>query len=133
MQIVKRILKEVIIACIMVGLILVVGFLLFRNHFAFIGSSVPNPVKYDRVNLAEYGVVSEDYSLENQKDPTRKYEATNNSLRIMTEERRVSTGAPNPFVISEQADPDIPTEVVTITNDLTGRETPVQSGDNAAQ
>jgi len=81
---------------------------------------VPNPVKYDRVNLADYGVISEKYSIENQSDEPKKYEATNNSLRTMTEERRVSTGAPNPFVISEQADPDIPTEIVTITNDLTG-------------
>ncbi len=110
----------------MVGLVLVVCFLLFKNFLA-LGSSVPNPVKYDRVNLAEYGVVSEDYSLENQRDPTRKYEATNNSLRTMTEERRVSTGAPNPFVASEQADSDLPTEMVTITNDLTEVEVSVAS------
>ena len=128
MQIVSRVLKEVVIACVMVGLILLISFLLFRNHFIFLSSSVPNAVKYDRVNLADYGVVSEDYSLENQKDPTKKYEATNSSLRTMTEERRVSTGAPNPFVISEQVDPDIPTEIVTITNELTG-DNALKSGD----
>ena len=128
MQIVSRVLKEVLIACLMVGLILLIAFLLFRNHFIFLSSSVPNAVKYDRVNLADYGVVSEDYSLENQKDPTKKYEATNSSLRTMTEERRVSTGAPNPFVISEQVDPDIPTEIVTITNELTG-DNVAKSGD----
>ena len=128
MQIVSRVLKEVLIACLMVGLILLIAFLLFRNHFIFLSSSVPNAVKYDRVNLADYGVVSEDYSLENQKDPTKKYEATNSSLRTMTEEIRVSTGAPNPFVISEQVDPDIPTEIVTITNELTG-DNVAKSGD----
>ena len=128
MQIVSRVLKEVVIACVMVGLILLISFLLFRNHFIFLSSSVPNAVKYDRVNLADYGVVSEDYSLENQKDPTKKYEATNSSLRTMTEERRVSTGAPNPFVISEQVDPDIPTEIVTIANELTG-DNALKSGD----
>ena len=132
MQIVKRILKELIIACLMVGIVLLACFLLFKN-FLFLGSSVPNPVKYDRVNLADYGVVSDDYSLENQSDPPKKYEATNNSLRTMTEERRVSTGAPNPFVISEQADPDIPTEIVTITNDLTGETVSDTSSGDAAK
>jgi len=130
MQVVKRILKEVVIACIMVGFILLIGFLLFRNHFAFLNSTVPNAVKYDRVNLAEYGVVSDDFSLENQKDPTKKYEATNSSLRTMTDERRVSTGAPNPFVASEQVDTDIPTEVVTITNELSAEQIALRSGDN---
>ncbi|MBR6252793.1 MAG: hypothetical protein IKR04_03030 [Clostridia bacterium] len=131
MQVVKRILKEVFIAFIMVGLIVLIGFLLFRNHFTFLSTSVPNAVKYDRINLADYGVVSEETSLENQKDPTKKYEATNKSLRTMTDERRVSTGAPNPFVTSDEVETDIPTEVVTIANELSAERMALNSGDSA--
>lgn len=129
MQVVKRILKEVVIACIMVGLIMLIGFLLFRNHFVFLSSTVPNPASYERINLAEFGVVGDEVSLENQKDPTKKYEATNSSLRTMTDERRVSTGAPNPFVTSDEAEADLPTEVVTITNELSAQRMSMGSGD----
>jgi hypothetical protein len=81
--------------------------------------------------LADYGVVSEETSLENQKDPTKNYEATNNSLRTMTDERRVSTGAPNPFVTSDEVETDIPTEVVTIANELSSERMALFSGDLA--
>ena len=126
MQVVKRILKEVIIAFLIMGIILLIGFLLFRNHFGFFTSSVPNAVVYVPINDSDYGVTG---SLEDAKDPPKTYEATPSSLRTMTEERRVSTGAPNPFVSSDNPDSDLPSEVVTIANELTSKNDRRDSGE----
>ena len=115
MQIITRRIKELVIAVVIVIVMLVAGYFLFRNHFQFLSSDIPNAVKYEGINQSEYLVKG---SIEDETDPTRRYEANNNSLRAMAEERRVSTGAPNPFVASETVDTDLPSEIVTIKNEL---------------
>ena len=64
--------------------------------------------------------------MENQKDPTKTYEATNGSLRSLEQDRRIHTGAPNPFV-SSSAEPDIPTERVSIENSANPTEAELAS------
>jgi len=112
MQVFLRILKEIGIAIVILGLLLLVGFFLFRSHMPFLSSDIPNPVDYKGVNYTDYDIEGD---LENQKDPTKRYEATTGSLRTLETERKVHTGAPNPFV-SSNAESDIPSERVSIEN-----------------
>jgi len=73
MQIVGRIFKEILIAVILLGLLFLVGFLLFRNQFTFLNSDVPNSISYTGINRADYGIQGD---LEDQKDPTRVFQIT---------------------------------------------------------
>ena len=112
MQIFLRILKEIGIAIVILAVLLFVGFMLFKNQIPFLNSDVPHSVEYKGIDLAQFDIEGD---LENQKDPTKTYEATNGSLRSLEQDRRIHTGAPNPFV-SSKAEPDIPTERVSIEN-----------------
>ena len=114
MQIILRIIKELFIAFIMVALILGIGYMLFKSQIPFLSSDIPNPVKYASINQSEYNIVGD---LENETDPTKSYETTNSNLRELETERRVHTGAPNPFVMYDgTTEGDLPTEKVTIEN-----------------
>ena len=112
MQVFLRILKEIGIAIVILGLLLLIGFFLFRNHMPFLNSDIPNPVEYNGINKSDFDIEGD---LEEQKDPTKRYEATTGSLRTLEEERKVHTGAPNPFV-SSNSESDIPSERVSIEN-----------------
>ena len=115
MQIVGRIFKEILIAIILLGLLFLVGFLLFRNQIAFISNDIPNSVKYEGVNYSNYDIKGD---IEDQKDPTKVYQNTTGSLKNLEELRKVHTGTGNPFsgAFDEDVDTDIPTEKVDIGN-----------------
>ena len=112
MQIFLRILKEIGIAIVILGLLLLLGFFLFRDHMPFLNSDIPNPIDYKGINYADFDIVGD---LEDQTDPTKRYEATTGNLRTLEQDRKVHTGAPNPFVAST-AESDIPSERVSIDN-----------------
>jgi hypothetical protein len=114
MQMFLRILKEIGIAIVILGLLLLVGFFLFRSSVPFLSSDIPNAVEYKGINYAEYDIEGD---LEDQTDPTKRYEATNNNLRGLENERKVQTGAANPFTTSTpEGESDLPTEKVSIEN-----------------
>ena len=117
MQILGRIFKELLIAIILLGLLFLVGFFLFRNQFSFLSGDVPNAVTYKGIEYGEYDVDSSD-GLEDQKDPTKTYQNTTWNLKDLEESRRVHTGTPNPFssFLDEDSDTDIPSERVSIQN-----------------
>ena len=115
MQIVGRIFKEILIAVILLGLLFLVGFILFRNQFTFLSSDIPNPVTYKGIEAGEYDIKGD---LEDQKDPTKTYQNTPSTLKYLEESRRVHTGTPNPFsgALDEDSDTDLPSEKVDIQN-----------------
>ena len=130
MQIVGRIFKEILIAVILLGLLFLVGFLLFRNQFTFLNSDVPNSISYTGINRADYGIQGD---LEDQKDPTRVYQNTTSNLKNLEELRKVHTGTGNPFsgAFDEDVETDIPTEKVDIINRANPSDS-FESGDNLA-
>jgi hypothetical protein len=113
MQIFLRILKEIGIAILLLGILFAVGMLLFKNQIPFLSSDIPNPVSYDGINMADYDIKGD---LEDETDPTRTYTASNNSLRNMEREYLIMTGSANPFTSQGKAEQDIPSEYVTIEN-----------------
>lgn len=114
MQIFLRILKEVGIAIVILILLLVGGFMLFRSQIPFLSSDIPAPVKYAGIDAADFQIVG---SYEDETDDTKAYQATNTNLRGLESERKIQTGAPNPFVVtSVEEESDMPTETVTIEN-----------------
>ena len=130
MQIVGRIFKEILIAVILLGLLFLVGFLLFRNQFTFLNSDVPNSISYTGINRADYGIQGD---LEDQKDPTKVYQNTTSNLKNLEELRKVHTGTGNPFsgAFDEDVETDIPTEKVDIINKANPSDS-FESGDNLA-
>jgi hypothetical protein len=130
MQIVGRIFKEILIAVILLGLLFLVGFLLFRNQFTFLNSDVPNSISYTGINRADYGIQGD---LEDQKDPTKVYQNTTSNLKNLEELRKVHTGTGNPFsgAFDEDIETDIPTEKVDIINKANPSDS-FESGDNLA-
>ncbi len=129
MQVILRIFKELFIAVLMIALILGIGYLLFKSQIPFLSSDVPNPVKYASINKSEYSIVGD---LENETDPTKSYETTNSNLRELETERRVHTGAPNPFVMYDgTTEGDLPTEKVTIQNQATPTTEKILQNDSA--
>ncbi len=115
MQIVGRIFKEIIIATVLLGLLFLVGYLLFKNQFSFLSSDVPNAIKYTKLDLSQYDIKGD---LEDQKDPTKVFQATASSLKTLETLRKVHTGTPNPFSdkLDKDKETDIPTEKVSIQN-----------------
>ena len=117
MQIVGRVFKEIIIAILLLGVVFLAGFLLFRNQISFLSSDVPHPVSYKGIEYGEYDIDDND-TLEDQKDPTKVYQATTGSLKDMEYLRKVHTGTPNPFseIFDYDKETDIPSETVDIEN-----------------
>lgn len=116
MQIFLRILKETGIAIVVLGLVTLVIWLLFNNQLPFLGQAIPEPVEYVEIDRADYDIEG---SIEDETNPTQVFEPTNEQLKGFLTEMYISTGAPNPFT-SEQAEPDVPSERVTITNTANG-------------
>lgn len=115
MQVILRILKEVGIAIVLLGLMGIVGFVLFKDQFPFLYFDIPNAVEYKGIDYADYDVKGD---LENQKDPIKRYQTTTTNLRGLETDRKVLTGASNPFVTDSatEDESDLPTEKVTIEN-----------------
>ncbi len=122
-HIILRIFKEIGIAIVILALLLFVGFMLFRSQMPFLNSDIPNAIEYKSLDMAQFSIEG---NYENETDPTKIYEASNGSLRTLEQDRRIHTGAPNPFV-SSKAEPDIPTEKVSIANSANNKE-----GDNSS-
>ncbi len=116
MQILGRIAKEIVIALILVGLLILAGFFLFKNQYAFITSDVPNGVTYAGIDKSEYNIQGD---LEDQTDPKKTYQNETYDLRYLEESRRVHTGNPNPFsgTLDDDNDTDLLTERVDIKNE----------------
>ena len=116
MQIFLRILKEVGIAIVLLGLLVLVGFILFRKQIPFLESDIPNAVVYAGIDASEYDIKGD---LEDETDPTKTYTASNNSLRTLESEYRIMTGSANPFAATSKSaeNRDIPTEMVSIANE----------------
>ncbi len=115
MQIFLRILKEVGIAIVLLGLLLVIGVFLFKDQLPFLYFDIPNAVEYKGIDKTDFDIQGD---LENQKDPDKVYRTTNTNLRGLEGERKVLTGVSNPFVSEiEEQDSDLPTEKVTIENE----------------
>ena len=115
MDIIKRIGKEFIIAIILICVVFLLGFVLFRNTFSFLSASVPNAVTYEKIDYAQYDIRGD---VEDQKDPTKTYQNTTWNLKEQEELRKVHTGTPNPFSGALDKDPetDLPSEKADITN-----------------
>ena len=120
MQILLRIFKEVGIAIILLGLLLLVGYFLFRNQVPFLDSSIPNPVEYKGIDYSEFNIDesnSLEQELQKEADVAIQHFTTTPDLRNLETERKVQTGAPNPFVITNsEPGSDLPTEKVSIDN-----------------
>ena len=114
MRYVLRILKELGIAIVLMGIMFAVGMFLFRNQLPFISSDIPNAVKYEPINMADYDIKGD---LEDETDPTKTYTASNNSLRSMEKEYLIMTGSANPFSSNGDSEQDLPSETVTIENE----------------
>ena len=129
MEILGRVLKEIVIAIVLIGIVFGIGFWLFREQIDFLSSSVPNAVTYKSVDLAQYDIKGD---LEDQKDPTKVYQATTGSLKNLETLRKVHTGSPNPFSgkLDEDAETDIPSERVDIEN---AADTPVTAQAEGAE
>ena len=133
MQMFGRILKEILILVILLGLVFLVGFLLFRNQFTFLSSDIPNAVTYKGIDNAEYDIEGD---VEDLKDPKKTYQNTPSNLKDLEETRRVHTGTPNPFsgALDEDSETDIPSERVDIQNEANPTQNNlvyVSSGDTA--
>ncbi|MBO5142595.1 MAG: hypothetical protein J6C46_06300 [Clostridia bacterium] len=125
MQIFLRILKETGIAIIVLALVALVVWLLFQKQIPFLGKSIPNAIEYAEINKADFDIEGD---IESETNPTQTYEPTNAQLNGYEEGRYVSTGLPNPFS-SNNAEPDVPTERVTITNSKLNASELYLSGD----
>jgi len=121
MDVIKRLGKELIIAVILIFLILLGGYFLFRNTFSFLSAGVPNAVSYTPIDYAQYNIKGD---VEDQKDPTKTYQNTTWNLQEQEYLRKVHTGSPNPFSGALDKDPetDIPSEKVDIINDANPTE-----------
>lgn len=130
MQIVGRIFKEILIAIVLLGILFLVGFFLFRNQFTFLSSDIPNPVTYKGIENGEYDIEGD---VEDLKDPKKTYQNTPSNLKDLEESRRVHTGTPNPFsgALDEDSETDIPSERVDIQNQANPQQNvvTVSSGD----
>lgn len=131
MQIFLRILKEIGIAIVILIVLTFAGFMLFRSQLPFLDSAIPEPVKYAGINAQDYAVVG---NLEDSTDPTKTYEATNTNLRGLESDRKILTGASNPFVIapSVKTDSDVPTEKVTIKNSANPKDEVISNTEQPA-
>jgi len=117
MQIILRILKETGIAILLLGVLVLVGFFLFRKQVPFLSSDIPNAVTYAGITASDYDIKGD---LEDETDPTKTYTASNTSLRNVEKEYRILTGSANPFSSSSTTSDntfDLPTEIVTIENE----------------
>ncbi len=116
MQVFLRILKETGIALVVLILVSLVVWLLFQKQLPFLGQEIPEPIEYAEINRADFDITGD---IEDETNPTQTYEATISQLNGYELERYVSTGLPNPFS-SNNAEPDVPTERVTISNNANG-------------
>lgn len=112
MQVFLRILKETGIAIIVLVLVSLVVWLLFKEQLPFLGQDIPEPIEYAEVNKSDFDIEG---NIEDESNPTQTYEATNEQLNGYNTDRIISTGLPNPFN-SNNTEADVPTERVTITN-----------------
>lgn len=112
MQIFLRILKETGIAILVLVLVGAAIWFLFQKQLPFLGQEIPEPIEYAEINKADFDIKGD---IEDETNPTQTYEATTNHLDGYEANRYVSTGLPNPFS-SNNAEPDVPTERVTIEN-----------------
>lgn len=119
MQIFLRILKETGIAIIVMGLVVLAIWLLFNKQMPFLGQPIPDAVEYAEINKADFDIEGD---IESETNPTQTYEATNAQLNGMQNDRYISTGLINPFS-SNSAEPDVPSERVTISNTANGGNT----------
>lgn len=112
MQIFLRILKETGIAIVALALVTLIVWLLFNEQLPFLGRTIPNPIDYAEINREDFDITGD---IEDETNPTQTYEPTNEQLNGYITDRYISTGAPNPFT-SNNAEPDVPSERVTIEN-----------------
>ena len=112
MQVFLRILKETGIAIIALMLVGLAVWILFKDKLPFLGQEVPNAVEYAGISRNEFDIEGD---IEDETNPTQTYEATNEQLNGYNTDRIISTGLPNPFD-SNNAEADVPTERVTISN-----------------
>lgn len=112
MQIFLRILKETGIALVVLVLVALTIWFLFQEQLPFLTKNIPSPVNYVKISPEEFDIKGD---IESETNPTQTYEATNEHLSGYIADRIVSTGLPNPFN-SNNAEADVPTEKVTITN-----------------
>lgn len=112
MQIFLRILKETGIAIIILMLVALVMWLLFNKHLPFLGQDIPDAIDYAEISESDFSTQGK---IEDETNPTQTYEVTNEQLNGYVEDRYVSTGLPNPFN-GNNAEPDVPSERVTISN-----------------
>lgn len=116
MEIFLRILKETAIAIVALALVALLVWLLFQEQLPFLGKTVPDPIEYAEINLKDFDIEGD---IENEYNPTQIYEVTQEHLKGYETEGYVSTGAINPFT-SQNSEPDVPTERVTIENSANG-------------
>ena len=112
MQVFLRILKETGIAIVVLMLVALVVWFLFKEQLPFLGQDIPDPVEYTEINKSDFDIKGD---IESETNPTLTYEATNEQLNGLITDRIISTGLPNPFN-SNNAEADVPSERVTITN-----------------
>lgn len=112
MQVFLRILKETGIAIVVLILVSLVVWLLFKDKLPFLGQDIPKPIEYAGIKKSDFDIEG---NIESETNPTQTYEATNEQLNGYNTDRIISTGLPNPFN-SNNTEADVPTERVTITN-----------------
>ena len=112
MQIFLRILKETGIAIVVLMLVALVVWVLFKEQLPFLGQEIPESIEYVEINKSDFDIEGD---IESETNPTQTYEATNEQLNGFVSDRIISTGLPNPFN-SNSAEADVPSERVTISN-----------------
>lgn len=117
MQIFLRILKETGIAIIVMALVVLAIWLLFNKQMPFLGQPIPDAIEYAEIDIKDYSIEGD---IESETNPTQTYEATNAQLNGLQNDRYISTGLINPFSSSANAEPDVPSERVTISNTANG-------------
>lgn len=130
MQIFLRILKEMGIAILILGLLFLFIFLLFGKQLPFLSQDIPNSLEYGGIDETVYRAVG---SLEDETDPTKYYQSSNPQVRVYENEHRIETGLSNPFGKTTGLDTDMPQEKVSIENKASkvyAGETKVVSGDS---
>ncbi len=130
MQIVLRILKEIGIAILLLGILFALGMFLFRSQIPFLSVNIPDAVSYPGIAMSDYDIKGD---LEDETDPTRTYTASNSSLREMEKEYLVLTGAANPFSSRGDGSKDIPTETVTISNAASSESSAVSISESSEE
>lgn len=132
MQIFLKILKETGIAILILALVALVVWLIFRNELPFLDQDIPDAIEYTEINKNDFDIRGD---IEDETDPTVVYQASASQMTDYESGRYVSTGGPNPFV-SNNADPDVPSEKVTISNSTLNNNfepsTTTTSGDNTS-